>query len=157
MCRKEELPLQSETAPKGIACPFCGGPVFPAPGGFLEMGEYDGRGYSVEGSVDGYQCQNGHGFYAWPDGKNVARENLRLPTPQGFEPKEQTASPTLFVAVVARGGLIEDVSVHLGEREAINALNRVVVGDFEPEEDDARVFRVRSSGVSKDVYSYRPE
>lgn len=68
--------------------------------------------------------------------------------------------PDLFVSVVARGGLIEDVGVHLGEKEAINALNRAVAGDFDPEIDDARVFRVRtsaSSGVSEDVYSYRPE
>lgn len=64
--------MQSEMATKRVNCPFCGRPAFPAPGGFLEIGEYDGKQYSVEGSVDGYQCPNGHGFYAWPDGKAVA-------------------------------------------------------------------------------------
>lgn len=40
--------------------------------------------------------------------------------------------PDLFVSVVARGGLIEDVGVHLGEKEAINALNRAVAGGSSP-------------------------
>lgn len=145
---------------QGVRCPFCSGPVLPAPGGFLEIGEYDGKGYSVEGSVDGYQCQNGHGFYTWPGGRAVTAEDSQPPAHRELELKEKTmtqsALPILLVAIVARGGIIEQVSAHTGEQEATAALQAAVGGDFDPETDDARVFRIGPEGT-EEIYSYQPE
>lgn len=154
--------MQAELAAKVVTCPFCSGPALPAPGGFLEMGEYNEttQEYATEGTVYGYQCQNGHGFYAWPDGKAVTGEDLLSPVPQDAEPKETTSAqitlPILFVAVVARGGIIERVSVHLREHVAVSVLDLAVASDFDPETDDARVFKVGPAG-SEDVYSYPSE
>lgn len=67
-----------------------------------------------------------------------------------------TVLPVAFVAVVARGGIIEHTSVHTREQEATAALKRVVAGDFDPETDDARVFKV-GPVASENIYSYRPE
>lgn len=68
--------MQARMAPKGLRCPFCGVPAFPAPVGFLELGEYNGRKYAVEGDVEGLQCPNGHGFYVWPEGKAITTGDL---------------------------------------------------------------------------------
>lgn len=145
--------MQSEMAAKRVNCPFCGRPAFQAPGGFLEMGEYHGKGYSVEGSVDGYQCQNGHGFYAWPNTEAVTAEDLEVDRRVTMA---DGGSPTLYVAVVARGGLVEYVTAHLREVEAVHTLGLAVGGDFDPEQDDARVFRIGPGG-SENIYSCQPE
>ena len=38
------------------SCPQCHGPVTQSRPGFIEIGEWDGKAYAVEGTLQGYHC-----------------------------------------------------------------------------------------------------
>lgn len=49
-----------------LRCPFCPSTnVQLDSDAFIEIGEFDGSYYEIEGDVKGYLCENGHRFYAW--------------------------------------------------------------------------------------------